>query len=125
MPTSDQGSILIRWMSLDSVRRRIRSEPDAIQTRYQYQSGRAPESVNHALIFREISTARHPRDPVYDVFVARKKAGAHRCQTQMTVASNEVLWERVLSLLVVGACVLGGSTVLLVQALPPLLHGFP
>jgi hypothetical protein len=41
------------------------------------------------------------------------------------VASNEMLWERVLSLLVVGAGVLGGSTVLLIQALPPLLHGFP
>jgi hypothetical protein len=41
------------------------------------------------------------------------------------VASTEILWERVLSLLVVGASVLGGSTVLLVQALPPLLHGFP
>jgi hypothetical protein len=41
------------------------------------------------------------------------------------VANNEMLWERVLSLLVVGASVLGGSTVLLVQALPTLLHGFP
>jgi hypothetical protein len=34
------------------------------------------------------------------------------------VASNEMLWERVLSLLVVGASVLGGSAVLLIQALP-------
>jgi hypothetical protein len=33
------------------------------------------------------------------------------------VASNEMLWERVLSLLVVGASVLGGSAVLLIQAL--------
>jgi hypothetical protein len=41
------------------------------------------------------------------------------------VAIHEMLWERVLSLLVVGASVLGGSTVLLIQALPPLLHGFP
>jgi hypothetical protein len=41
------------------------------------------------------------------------------------VASSEMLWERVLSLLVVGTSVLGGSTLLLVQALPPLLHGFP
>jgi hypothetical protein len=41
------------------------------------------------------------------------------------VASNEMLWERVLSLLVVEASVLGGSTVLLTQALPPILHGFP
>jgi hypothetical protein len=36
-----------------------------------------------------------------------------------------MLWERVLSLLVAGASVLGGSTALLIQALPPLLHGFP
>ena len=41
------------------------------------------------------------------------------------VASVEMLWERVLSLLVVGASVLGGSAVLLIQALPPILHGFP
>jgi hypothetical protein len=36
------------------------------------------------------------------------------------VASNEMLWERVLSLLVVGASVLGGSAVLLIMA--PLNH---
>jgi len=41
------------------------------------------------------------------------------------VASVEMLWEHVLSLLVVGASVLGGSAVLLIQALPPMLHGFP
>jgi len=41
------------------------------------------------------------------------------------VASNEMLWERVLSLLVVGASVLGGSAVLLIQTLPTVLHGFP
>ena len=41
------------------------------------------------------------------------------------VASNEMLWERVLSLLVVGASVLGGSAVLLIMALPPVVHGFP
>ena len=34
------------------------------------------------------------------------------------VASVEMLWERVLSLLVVGASVLGGSAVLLIQVLP-------
>ena len=33
------------------------------------------------------------------------------------VASNEMLWERVLSLLVVGVSVLGGSAVLLIQVL--------
>jgi hypothetical protein len=39
-------------------------------------------------------------------------------------ASNEMLWERVLSLLVVGASMLGGSAVLLMQALPPIFHEF-
>jgi hypothetical protein len=38
---------------------------------------------------------------------------------------NEMCWERALSLLVLGASVLGGSAVLLIQALPPILHGFP
>jgi hypothetical protein len=41
------------------------------------------------------------------------------------VASNEMLWERVVSLLLVGASVLGGSAVVLIQVLPPILHGFP
>jgi hypothetical protein len=41
------------------------------------------------------------------------------------VASDEMLWERVLSLLVVGASVLAGSAILLIQALPPILLGFP
>lgn len=46
-------------------------------------------------------------------------------QNSNDLASNEILWGRVLSLLVVGASVLGGSTVLLILALPPLLLGFP
>jgi hypothetical protein len=46
-------------------------------------------------------------------------------QNSNDLASNKVLWERVLSLFVVGASVLGGSAVLLIQALPPILHGFP
>ena len=41
------------------------------------------------------------------------------------VASVELLLELVLSLLVVGASVLGGSAVLLIQALPPIIRGFP
>jgi hypothetical protein len=41
------------------------------------------------------------------------------------VATNEQVWEHVLSLLVVSASALGGSAVLLMQALPPMLHGFP
>src|SRR4030095_265847 len=49
----------------------------------------------------------------------------HTVPNSNDVPSIEMLWERVLSLLVVGASVLGGSAVLLIQALPPLLHGFP
>jgi hypothetical protein len=41
------------------------------------------------------------------------------------VASDEMLWERVLSLLVVGASMLGANAVLLIQALPQVLLGFP
>jgi hypothetical protein len=59
-----------------------------------------------------------------DVFVARK-CGCTQVPNSNDVASNEMLWERVLSLLVVGASVLGGSAVLLIMALPPVLHGFP
>jgi hypothetical protein len=53
-----------------------------------------------------------------------------KCKRASDLFSNDVarvgiLWERVLSLLVVSATVLGGSAVLLIQALPPILHGFP
>jgi hypothetical protein len=41
------------------------------------------------------------------------------------VAGSKMLWERVLSLLVVGASVLGGSAILLIRALLLILHGFP
>jgi len=68
--------------------------------------------------------ARRSRDSVYDVCVTRK-SGCTQMPNSNDVAGNGMQWERVLSLLVVGASVLGGSTVLLVQALPPLLHGFP
>ena len=47
------------------------------------------------------------------------------CALRQVAASNEMLWERVLSLLVVSGSVLGGSAVLLIQALPPILRGFP
>jgi hypothetical protein len=49
---------------------------------------------------------------------SHEKAGAQMPDAN-DVASNEMLWERVLSLFVVGASVLGGSAVLLIQALPP------
>ena len=60
-------------MSLGSVHMGRRTLPHAAQTWHQYQTGRALESVNHELIFRQIFAARRPRDSVYDFFVARKK----------------------------------------------------
>jgi hypothetical protein len=57
-------------------------------------------------------------------FVARKN-GCTQMPNSNDVAGKEMLWERVVSLLVVGASVLGGSAVLLIQALPSILHGFP
>jgi len=90
----------------------------------RYQTGRVLESVNHELIFRQISPLAEPATQ------SMTSSSHEKCRcTQMPnsndVASNEMLWERVLSLLVVGASVLGGSTVLLIQALPTILHGFP
>jgi hypothetical protein len=113
-------------MSLDSVhmgtpdQERIAGGPN----RHQHQSGRASESVNHELIFRQISPLG---DPATQSMTAssHEKYGCTQMPNSNDFASNEMLWERVLSLLVVGASVLGGSTVLLIQALPPLLHGFP
>jgi hypothetical protein len=65
--------------------------------------------------------ARRFRDSVYDVFVARK-VGDTQMPNSNEVASNEMLFKRVLSLLVVDASALGGSAVLLIQTLPPLFH---
>jgi hypothetical protein len=79
--------------------------------------------VNQELIFRQISPLGDSATQSM-TSASHEKAGAQMPNSN-DVASNEMLWERVLSLLVVGASVLGGSTVLLVQALPPLLHGFP
>jgi hypothetical protein len=79
--------------------------------------------VNHELIFRQIFAARRTRDSVYDAIVIRKN-GCRQMPNSNDVASNEVLWEHVLSLLVVGASVLGGCAVLLIQALPAILRGF-
>jgi hypothetical protein len=80
--------------------------------------------VNHALIFRQISALGDPTTQSMTSFVARKKRGAQMPNSN-DVASVEMIWERILSLLVVGASVLGGSAVLLIQALPPILHGLP
>jgi hypothetical protein len=80
--------------------------------------------VNHELIFRQISSLGDPATQSM-TSASHEKSGCTQMLNSNDIAGNEMLWERVLSLLVVGASVLGGSTVLLVQALPPLLHGFP
>ena len=103
--------------------RQIRSESHSIETDTNPtgQDARVGESyVNCPANF----PARRPSDSVYDVFRRTREAGAQMPNSNH-VASVEMLWERFLSLLVVGASVLGGSAVLLIQALPPILHGFP
>ena len=102
------------------MKRSPRSEADAVQT--SHPSGRAPESVNHELIFRQISPLGDPA--TQSMTFSSHESGCTQMPNSNDVASNEVLWERALSLLVVGASVLGGSAVLLIQALPPILHGF-
>jgi hypothetical protein len=79
--------------------------------------------VNHELIFPQISPLGAPATQSMTVS-SHEKTGAQMPNSN-DVAGNEMLWERVLSLLVVGASVLGGSAVLLIQALPSILHGFP
>jgi hypothetical protein len=111
-------------MSLDSVHKGPDQErPHAAQSDTNTKWGRASESVNQELIFRQISPLDDPG--TQSITSASHEKAVHADAKFEYVASNEMLWERVLSLLVVGAGVLGGSTVLLVQALPPLLHGFP
>ena len=57
----------------EAIRCQINEGLDCTETDTDCQSGGAPESVNHELIFRQISPLAAPRDSVYDVFVARKK----------------------------------------------------
>jgi hypothetical protein len=83
-----------------------------------------PESVNHELIFWQISPLGDPATQSM-TSSSHEKCGCTQMPNSNDVARNEMLWERVLSLLVVGASVLGGSAVLLIMALPPVLHGFP
>ena len=84
------------------------------------EGGRVGESgVNSLANF----AAPQRSDSVYDVFVARTKRGAQMPNSN-DAANVEMLWERILPLLLVSASVLGGSAVLLIQALPPILHGF-
>jgi hypothetical protein len=80
--------------------------------------------VNHELILRKISPLGEPATRSM-TSSSHEKCGCTQMPNSNDVAGNEKLWERVLSLLVVGASVLGGSAVLLAQALPPILHGFP
>ena len=103
------------------MQRQIRSELHTIETDTNPR-GRAPESVNHELIFRQISSLGGPA--TQSMTSRRTKEAGARMPNSNDVASVEVLWGRVLSLLVVGASVLGGRAVLLIQAVPPILHGF-
>jgi hypothetical protein len=80
--------------------------------------------VNHQLIFRQISPLGDPATQSM-TSSSHEKSGCTQMPNSNEVPSNEMLWERVLSLLVVGASVLGGCAVLLMQALPSLLLGFP
>lgn len=72
--------------------------------------------MNHELIIRQISPLGDPATQSMTSSLL-EKCGCTQMPSSNDVASNETLWERVLSLLVVGASVLGGSTVLLIQAL--------
>jgi hypothetical protein len=71
--------------------------------------GQAPESVNHELIFRQISPIGEPANQSMRIS-SHEKRGCTQMTNSNDVASNAMLWERVWSLLVVGASVLGGST---------------
>jgi hypothetical protein len=113
-------------MSLDSVHigRRIKSESQAAQTDTHTNRGRESESVNHALIFQQISPLGDPATQSMTA-LSHEKCGCTQMPNSNEVASNEMLWARVLSLLVVGASVLAGGAVVLIQALQPILHEFP
>ena len=111
-------------MSLDSIHMGRQSRSEAVQTGTSTSRAGASESVNHELIFRQISPLGDPATQSM-TSSSHEKCGCTQMPNSDDVASHEMLWERVLFLLVVGASVLGGSTVLLIQALPPLLHGFP
>jgi hypothetical protein len=104
-------------------RRRDQGESQTLQTDAN-TNGQASESVNHELIFRQISPLVDPATQSMTSSL-HEKCGCTQMPNSNDISSNEMLWERVVSLLIVGASVLGGSTVLLIQALPPLLHGFP
>ena len=61
---------------------------------------------SHELIFRQISPLGNPATQSM-TSSSHEKCGCTQMPNSNDVTSNEMLWERVLSLLVVGACVLG------------------
>jgi hypothetical protein len=65
--------------------------------------------VNHELIFLQISPLGDPTTQSM-TSASHEKSGCTQMPNSNDAASNEMLWERVLSLLVVGASVSGGST---------------
>jgi hypothetical protein len=102
---------------------RNRGESPAVQTDATANRA-ASESVNHELIFWQISPLGNSATQSM-TSSSREKCGCTQMPISNDVASSGTLWEQLLSLLVVSASVLGGSTVLLIQVLPPLLHGIP
>jgi hypothetical protein len=76
--------------------------------------------VNHELISSQISPLGAPA--TQSMTASSHENGCTQMPNSNDVASNEMLWESVLCLLVVGASVLGGSAVLLIQALPAILR---
>jgi hypothetical protein len=85
--------------------------------------GQGAEPVNHELISRQISLLGDAATQSM-TSSSHEESGCTQMPNSNDVASNEMLWERVLSLLV-GVSVLGGSAVLLIQVLPTMLHAFP
>jgi hypothetical protein len=69
------------WRNAGSGANRTRSTPTPTPR------GRAPESVNHELIFRQISPLGGPATQSMTSFVARTKRG-HRCQIRMTLPAS-------------------------------------
>src|SRR3954447_10801475 len=104
----------------------VDSDPEAIAV---YVRSKAPDALRIGLETGPTSTwlwteLKQLGLPVICIDARHAKA-VLKMPNSNDVAGNEKLWDRVLSLLVVGASVLGGSAVLLIQALPLILHGFP
>src|SRR3977135_2778001 len=63
---------------------------------FQTMAVRAPESMNHELIFRQISPLGDPSTQSM-TSSSHEKCGCTQMPNSNDVASNEMLWERVLS----------------------------